>query len=596
MPCPLTMLTKPNGSHRVSSILLLTILVTGWATATRADHAQVDSLNLLGRAYIFSHIEESVELYGQVAQEAADLGYRAGEARALQNQGVALYLNARLEESVEVALKAIRIFEELGMQHELAMTYGDLGFQMKRRNLDRAMEFMSQGIAIAEANKDSISLCSLYDNFGVLQEIADHLEGAARYYRLGLDYKTALGDSVGIPFSLRHMAGIAAMEDRMEQAAELLDRADVFSQANADTFGLIQGNVQRSEMAYIRGDLVAAAGLYNQSLSMPGILDHGRMVTYCFERLAEIYGQLQDYESAYENQIRFTAYRDSLFTVENNSRMAALELEYETEKKDRLIAENRLEMAARSRQIFVLVAVVVLLVLVGVGVVRYQHLKRRQLKQEMELRDRLASVEYEQRMTDEKLRISHELHDNIGSQLTFIISTIDNLSHSAAVGESRQGLDRLGDFGRDTLSELRHTVWAMKNEDEGFDALAGKLQDLKRRCREAGRELKFEVNREPGTEVDLSSGRLLNLLRIAQEAVQNAVKYSQDDVILMQLTADAQGLVLQIRDHGPGFDSEAVSHRGGTDHMRQRCEDSGGQFELVSGSGGTRVTCCFPSE
>lgn len=575
---------------------LLVVVALALAPWASANQAHVDSLNGLGPGFVFSNIEESVSLFGEAADEARTLGYQAGEARALQHLGVALYLSGQYEEGVEVTLKAIRIFEDLEMPRELAQAYGELGYQMKRRHMERATEFMLRGIAIAEAGTDSVALCTLYDNFGVIQEMEARPDSAAFYYAKALEYKTALDDSLGIPFSLNNLSGIAAQEGRMGDAEALLRKSDDIRHATADSFGLLQNSIQWAELFFMQGELDTAASRYEHSLLAPGTLEHDYMVSFCFERLAAIYEQKKDFEQAYHNQLRFTAYRDSLFNVENNARMAALELEFETEKKDRQLAENQLAIAARSRQIFFLGAALVVLLLSGIAVARYQHMKRRQLQLEHELRSRVRKAEYKQRMAAEKLRISRELHDNIGAQLTFMTSSIDNIAHRSGSGEFKEGLDSISEFGRGTLGELRQTVWAMKAEGEGFEALANKLQDLRRQCGGTGRPLEFTSSLEPGTVVDLSSGRMLNVYRIAQEAVQNAMKHTTDGPISLDLSAGPNGLVLRVVDQGPGFREKEVAHLGGLAHMRQRCVDSGGHFELNSGEAGTEIVCRFPAE
>ncbi len=575
--------------------LALAFIFAPIASAT-VDRAHIDSLNSLSRGYIFNNIEYAVTQYGQLADEARALSYRAGEARALQHQGVALYLNGQYEEGVKINLQAIRLFEELNLRRELAMAYGDLGYEMKRRDLTRATDFMQHGITIAEADQDSFSLCALYDNFGVLQEMADRLDRAAYYYRQALDYKTALNDSLGIPFSLTNLAGIATFEGRLEEAASLLQRSDAFRQAMADSYGLIQNSVQWGELFLAQGDLNEAAKRYQQTLQMPGIFENGYMVSRCYERLATVFDQMQDYERAYQNHLSYTAYRDSLSSVEINSRMAALEVEFDTEKKDRQLAENKLAMTTRSRQILGLLATVVVLVISGVSIVRYQHLKRSQLRQEMDWQVRLRRAEYEQKMTDEKLRISRELHDNIGAQLTFMTSSIDNISHQASHDDAKRDLNAISEFGRSTLSELRQTVWAMKSEGEGLAALVSKLRELKRQCGNTGRQLEFQTHLEPKAQPELSSGKLLNIFRIAQEAVQNSLKYTNEGVIEMHLTAEPDELVLLISDAGPGFNESDSTHVGGLANMRARCHESGGSFTLTSDSNGTEINCRFPVE
>jgi len=561
-----------------------------------ADHAHVDSLNSLPRNYIFSHIEQYIEEYTLLIEEAQGLDYPAGEARARASLGVVLYLNGRYQDGVEAYLEAIRLFEELNMPIELASAYGDLGYQMKRRNLHRAMQYMNQGIKIAETGNDTLTLCSLYNNFGVLQEMDNDLDSASDYYRRALNLKTALADSVAIPFSLNNLAGIAVMQGDYEEAAEIMGRSDAMRLARNDAYGLLRNRILWGGLYFQKGELDSAVVQYTRSLQMPTASEQGYLVSECYEQLAIIYEKQGNHRRALEKHRQFTAHRDSLFSVESSSRIAALEIEFETEKKDRLLAENRLAMAARHRTILILVAVLVVLMAGAVGVVRYQILKRRQLRKEMQLRGRLRRVEYHQRMADEKLRISRELHDNIGAQLTFLTSSLDNLSHQSSGFEFKQNLDDLSDFGRDTLVELRQTVWAMKNEDEGFDALVAKFQELKRQCSATGRKIEIEVARERDCHVDLSSGRLLNLFRIAQEAVQNAIKHTKGHPVCLLLSMSNQGLVLIVSDTGPGFSEKEIDHLGGVVNMRHRCVESGGEFDLQSDVSGTKITCRFPCE
>lgn len=585
--------------RRVVAWLVIFFLAVAAVPAVLADRAHIDSVNATGRDFIFSNIEESIRIFGDLVDEARGLDYAVGEARALVNLGVALYLNGRYDEGVEAYLRAIRLLEAANLRRELATAYGDLGYQMKRRDLARARHYMQQGIAIAEAEDDSLGLCALYDNFGVLEEMGEDLDGAAAYYQRALDLKSALQDSLGIPFSLNNLAGIAIMQGGYDDAARYLGRSDAIRRARRDAYGLLRNNVQWGALHFHRGDLDSARVRYERCLTLPSITEQAYLMAECRRQLALICERQGDPAAALVHQRRATAIADSLFSVESSARIAALEIEFETEKKDRLLAEQQLEITARSRTIGLLLAGLVGLVGASVGVYRYQVLRRSQLQREMDLRGQLRRAEYDQQMADEKLRIARELHDNIGAQLTFLTSSLDNLSARAGRqsdpgGEWKSGVDRLSAFGRQTLTELRQTVWAMKSEGEGWDALVARLQELKRQGSGSGRRLEFTMERQ--ADVDLTSGRLLNLFRIAQEAVQNALKYTREGPITLELRASDEDLTLRITDTGPGFDPDTLGHVGGVAHMRQRCEESGGVFTLASGPEGTSVMCRFAAE
>ncbi|MBS1271364.1 MAG: Oxygen sensor histidine kinase response regulator DevS/DosS [Candidatus Marinimicrobia bacterium] len=287
------------------------------------------------------------------------------------------------------------------------------------------------------------------------------------------------------------------------------------------------------------------------------------------------------------------AYRDSLVNIETNKRIAELEIEYETEKKDRLLAENQLKIAKRERQLALLGGGVVILILIGFGGYKYQQMRHRQQQKELELRNQLKQAEYEQEIAGQKLRISRELHDNIGSQLTFLISSLDNLGYRMEEDHLKNRLDDLGDFGRSTLDELRNTVWAVKHENAGLEALLMKLNELKRHFGDHKNGIALQIHDDLQKPVEMSSTQMLNLLRITQEAPQNAVKHAEASQVTISIHSDVEEFRLTISDDGSGFNLEEKSRGNGLANMRQRCEEAGGEFNLKSDEDGTTISCIF---
>lgn len=583
-----------RGILAVMRVAFMLLLLDGGAAL--ADTARVDSVNALGRSYIFANVASSIDLYEDLAREAGEQGYARGEAQALQNRAVALYLRGRHDDSVAAYLRAIRLYEREGLREDLASAYGDLGYQMKRRDLPGALGYMREAITILEGLPGPTGLDPLYDNYGVLQEMAEAPDSAAHYYRKALALKVARNDSIGIPYSLNNLAGIHMARREFAPAESLLVRSDAIRRSTGDAYGLLVNEVQWGDLFYQRGELSAAERRYRATLERPGAGEQGFLMTYCYRQLTSIYEQQHDFERAYVMQRRSTAFQDSLVNVETNARIAALEIEYESERKDRKLAESALAIEARTRQVLMLVSSLGLLLMIALAVIGYQGQKRRQLRRELELRGRLRQIELERHLSDEKLRISRELHDNIGAQLTFLISSLDNLAHGDRGKESGDRLASLGDFGRDTLGELRQTVWAMKSEEAGLDALELRLRQLKRQCAGADATVELEVLRHPDAPTALGSMRMLNIYRIAQEAVQNALKHAGAERITLRLQADDAELLMRIEDDGRGIDPDDDGSGNGIVNMRQRCEELGGRFSLERLARGSAVECRFPSK
>ena len=90
----------------------------------------------------------------------------------------------------------------------------------------------------------------------------------------------------------------------------------------------------------------------------------------------------------------------------------------------------------------------------------------------------------------------------------------------------------------------------------------------------------------------------LCLFRIAQEALQNAVKHSGARTISVHLQGGARQITLTIGDDGKGFDVDEVLGKGlGVISMNERVEGAGGTFEIQSAPGkGSRVSVQVPLE
>lgn len=571
----------------LASILLCSL--QGMATP---QISVIDSINSLGRDHIYSNINKSIALYEQTRDDAESIGYFSGQAKAMQNLGIALYLKGKHDESVAAYLQAIRIYESLDMFEDIALAYGDLGYQMKRRDLPKSKTFMQQGIHIAEKHEFEKILCSLYDNFGVLQEMSSAIDSAQFYYQKALDLKIALKDTIGIPYSLNNLAGIFTTNGDFTRAAQLMKRSDEFRKHEAGNYGRIINTVQWGDFFLKKGSLDSAIQQYQKAIKMPGVFEQSYLASYCFNQIANIYEQKKDFYNAYINHKNFSAFKDSLVNTQTNTRIAELEIEFEAEKKDRLIAENRLEIMEQNEQLAILGIALLLLLIASFGVWKYQNLKNERIRSELALKTKLKQVEYEQKISDEKLRISRDLHDNIGSQLTLLISSTDNLSYVDDVSTVQNKLVELSDFGRATLGDLRNTVWAMKHENGSIDALILKLNEIRQRLSNSKHSL--EIVNEVNVETRLSSSQMYNLYRIAQEGLQNAVKHSGANKIQLKFSIKSGDVLMLISDNGTGFNTANGSAGNGLQNMQQRCEEIGGSLEIRSDENGTAIHCTIP--
>ena len=224
--------------------------------------------------------------------------------------------------------------------------------------------------------------------------------------------------------------------------------------------------------------------------------------------------------------------------------------------------------------------------MVGITLVAYiaRYFSRRKLIRKVE------ELELLQKVQKERERISRDLHDNIGSQLTYIVSNLDYISYQTGKDNQpiAQKADKLGDFARDTIGQLRQTIWSMQQESVCLKEFKQKLEDTIGRLLEDMDEptIVFEIKGD--TQRQLSPTQTLNLLRIAQEAVNNALKYAKAKTIIITMDASHESqITVSIIDDGKGFNRDKVDLEGhyGLKNMQQRAEQIKANFKLESEEG-----------
>ena len=197
----------------------------------------------------------------------------------------------------------------------------------------------------------------------------------------------------------------------------------------------------------------------------------------------------------------------------------------------------------------------------------------------------------------ERQRIGQDLHDSLGQQLTAASLAINGLIttlESAAPALTPQA-ENLAWQLRKSIAEVRvlsHGLAPVPLEDDGLMHALHELAEAT--SRSTGVRCAFECPQSVRVPDSTLAG---HLYRIAQEAVNNALKHASPHEIRIGLERHADRLVLEVDDDGEGLANNPVPGDGiGHRVMRHRALLIGGTFEIgLSPAGGTRMACNIPS-
>jgi signal transduction histidine kinase len=206
-------------------------------------------------------------------------------------------------------------------------------------------------------------------------------------------------------------------------------------------------------------------------------------------------------------------------------------------------------------------------------------------------------------MLEERTRIAREFHDTLEQELVAITIQLETVAaqFDQAPRVARQMLDLARNMSRRSLSEARRSVWDLRSHLLENSNLVTALSEVAKLMAASARvAISVETSGPPRR---LPPHMENNLLRIAQEALANALKHARARRIAVLLQYLPGKVSLRVTDDGAGFDTadRSVLYGGhfGLLDMSERAEKMGGRYSMISNPGqGTeiRVEVAEPEE
>ena len=206
-------------------------------------------------------------------------------------------------------------------------------------------------------------------------------------------------------------------------------------------------------------------------------------------------------------------------------------------------------------------------------------------------RARLHARRLEAAQTEERNRLAREIHDTIAQDLSAIAFQLEAaealLAQKSEPERVRRSVTAALDLTRKGLEEARRSVLDLRAAPLEGRTLPVALASLAQEAGVAFESAQAAVPLPPAVEV--------GLYRIAQEALQNALRHAAASRIVIGLETSLDQVRLTVQDDGKGFPEGTSSGRFGLIGMRERARLLGGSFQVESSPGaGTRITAEVP--
>ncbi|MBL0357275.1 MAG: tetratricopeptide repeat protein [Chitinophagaceae bacterium] len=480
------------------------------------------------------------------------LGDKKGISDIKFNLGNLYSLQHNSTEALKYYNASLKISEELGLKSDIALTYNTIGWvYFQQANYRDALKQCLAALKLAEEVKESATLAEVYNMLGLVYNNLGNYSEALKY-----DFKSVkLNKETGIYQQL----------------------PDIYNNMG---------------LAYLRQKKYSAASKYlGKALFLSKQIGSLELIKWSYENWALLDSMQGNYKKALVDYKLAVLYHDSLFNKENSKKLVQQQMQFDFDKKEAAAKEEQekkevLAVAEIQNQKnirnFSIAGIIAVICLSAAGFYQY---KRKKLLQN------------QQAIANERLRISQELHDEVGATL----SGIAMYSHLAKeqiknpqAGEIENSLSIIQSNAGEMVNKLNDIVWLINPGQDSLQQLMQRLEDYAIQIAAVKNiRVKSNINGHHSANI-LPAKTRRNIYLLFKEAINNAVKYSNATLLELYVKEQNNEIEISLKDDGDGFDVDEVRRGNGLDNMKNRAAETGASFSLQSRAGtGTSISLCL---
>ena len=544
-----------------------------------------------------TEVDETIVLARYGLNLAHKKNDKVNEGDFTRTIGLSLMKKGNIDSASVYYYKALEILEPTKNTEKLGRLYDDIArMYRKLKQSERSLEFYDKALKLYEAENDLEGIARINNESGVVfrDDFADYKTANERFEK-SLRIQRQRNDSVGIGYSLEFLGYNQLLIKDYEKSKRYLTEALEIREKLGDDFATMLNYTALGEYYNQTKQPQKSNEYFEKSNALARKIKYPDIQKYNYENIMHNYEILGDYEKAYQNLKAFNVLNDSLYNTKRLKDVEEISTKYETAEKEKQIAEKELALKIRNQWIFGLTALAIIIGLIGFLLYKQQVLKNIKQQKDNELKLALEKIEYQNRLQEQRLAISRDLHDNIGAQLSFIVSAIDTIKYYIS-GKNEQLTGRLSNiavFAKETIQELRDTIWAMNKPGISIKDLQSRIANFMEKAKQSHNNIRISLITDKNVPADYAFTGLqgLNIFRIIQEATNNALKYAEADVIKIEISKAENNVRFLIEDNGKGFVEKDVEAGNGLLNMRKRASELGDELLLRSEPDkGTRVS------
>lgn len=569
------------------------------------------AINLIGNVtQRRGQLDSAMIYYKQVEQIATELSDDKGMAIALSNKGIIHINKGEYVKALKVILEAVDYEIKLGDKTGMAEGYLNAGVvHYYMGDMDNTLKYFKKSTALTKEVGDLQVLKKGYINIGAIHQYRKEYDEALDYYNQAYDIAEELNDQNDINVTLHNMAQIYSETGQYELAESNFKKALEFHKKFKKERDIAKEYINLGSLYRNQKKWEKAKEYYDHGIELCINGGYLKELEDGYKGLSEMYSRTANYKKAFEASLDYIDLKDSLLNEENAKNVAELRTKYETAEKEKALAEEqikseslakeaaeaKLSAANRNKWIITLIALIIAVTL-SFLVLRQRNKRKAQAEKDaaiIEERDRGTQAVFEAQ-EEERKRISKDLHDGVGQQLSGLKMAFQKVSERIKNEnpERSEELRKLSGILSESADEVRSISHQMMPKALTELGLIETLQDMLEKSF-GMTDIQYEFDHF-GINERLNENIEVSLYRVCQELINNILKHANATKITVQLYKNSGKVIMVVEDNGSGIKYNSKDGHGLL-NMKSRINSLNGEINLEpSPKSGTLATVRLP--
>ncbi|MBX2947261.1 MAG: tetratricopeptide repeat-containing sensor histidine kinase [Cyclobacteriaceae bacterium] len=538
-----------------------------------SDLERVDLLNELSNRYLAYQPQQSKPLAEEALAIAKTIGYKRGEAVALNRIGEYEFRQSNYARAVEFTTESLRLAEQLKDSSIMAMAYRVLGntntFGFKR--FGQALQYQQKAFDIYKKLNDKRNIASFCGNITwIYGTTGENLEEGHTLANWGIHLSDSLKDYQLLSYNYNSKGLLYLKQNLLDSSLTYLALSNSAAEKSNDHAVIAYNKSIMGDIFFRKGDIQTALRLFTAAATESGELNLREVVKNSYYGLSQCYARLKNFERAYHYHMLYDELNSTLLNWETTQKALITELEFAEEKKEQKIAELELanKKARQEKFIYIILSAVFVLFMLTITA-----LVIRNNRQRIQSNKLLQEKNYEIARQNEKLKQSNTVKDKLFSIISHDLRTpLASLKGLLAMAlrkdisdaEFRGIIPKLNNLVIGTNETLENLFLWSHSQMNGWSFQPGNinLKQLTERCLSLFSESAKtkSINLESKIQSDVYALADENQLElILRNLLNNAIKFTQQGgQITLEAEVENNMVEVRITDNGIGMEAKQL--------------------------------------